>query len=167
MRVCASQRTASAYAVDGQHQACLVEFERAQDGLASAGQVPAASIGYFLHEGYLARMKSESLLRLGKPQEAAASARTGLMLYDKSFVDGYAVCTLHLSNAHLQSGEVDEAARVAGDAAGLAAQTRSARLVRELRTTRARMQPWQGTQAVSMLDEQLAACGLVLRTAST
>ncbi|MGQ0717769.1 MAG: helix-turn-helix transcriptional regulator [Pseudonocardiales bacterium] len=162
MRVCAAQRTASAYAVDGQHQACLVEFERAQDGLASAGQVPAGSIGYFLNEGYLARMKSESLLRLGKPQEAAASARTGLMLYDKSFVDGYAVCTLHLGNALLQSGDIDEAARVIGDAAGLAAQTCSARLVRELRTTRARMQPWQDTQAVSVLDDQLAACGQVL-----
>lgn len=160
MRVCAAQRTASAYAVDGQHQASLVEFERAQDGLASTGQVPAASIGYFLNEGYLARMKSESLLRLGKPQEAAASARTGLMLYDKSFVDGYAVCTLHLGNALLQSGDIDEAARVIGNAAGLAAQTCSARLVRELRATRARMHPWQGTQAVTALDDHLAEYGL-------
>jgi hypothetical protein len=76
-------------------------------------------------------------------------------------VDGYAVCTLHLGNAHLQTGEIGDAARVVGDAAGLAVQTRSARLVKELRMTRARMQPWQGTQAVSVLDDQLAACGFV------
>ncbi|MGH3717399.1 MAG: helix-turn-helix domain-containing protein [Pseudonocardiaceae bacterium] len=161
MQLCAVLRAGTAYAVDGRHKACMVEFEKAQDILASAGQAPVGSVGYFLHEGYLARRKSESLLRLGKPQEAAASADAGLTLYDKSFVDGRAVCTLHLGNAHLQSGEIDEAARVVGSAAGLAAQTRSARLVKELRTTRARMQPWQTTQAVTMLDDQLATYGLV------
>jgi DNA-binding XRE family transcriptional regulator len=46
-----------------------------------------------------------------------------------------------MGNAHLQSGEIDEAARVVGDATGLAVQTRSARLVKELRATRVRMQP--------------------------
>jgi hypothetical protein len=161
MRILAAQGAGTAYAVDGQYKACMVEFERAQDALASAGQVPAGSIGYFLDEGYLTRKKSECLLRLGKPQQAAASASAGLALYDKSFVDGHAVCTLHLGNAHLQSDEIDEAARVVSSAAGLAAQTRSARLVKELRTTRARMHPWQGTQAVTMLDDQLAAYGLV------
>lgn len=63
-----------------------------------------------------------------------------------------AFCTLFLGNAHLQSGEIEEAARVVGAAAGLAAKTRSPRLVRELHATRPRMQPWQHTQAVSMLD---------------
>ncbi|MGH3772964.1 MAG: helix-turn-helix domain-containing protein [Pseudonocardiaceae bacterium] len=161
MRICAAQRAGTAYAVDGQYKACMVEFERAQDAPASTGQIPVGSIVFFLNEGYHARMKSQCLLRLGKPQEAVASASAGLALYDRSIVDGRAVCTLHLGNAHLQSGEIDEAARVVGSAAGLAAQTRSARLVTELRTTRARMQPWQATQAVTMLDDQLAAYGLV------
>ena len=125
----------------------------------SAGQVSVESPLYFYNEGYLTSHRSECLLRLGKPQEAAASASAGLMLYDKSFVDGYAVCMLHLGNAHLQSGEIDEAAQVIGSAASLAARTRSARLVKELRTTRARMQPWQDTQAVRELDEQLAEIG--------
>lgn len=161
MRICAAQRTGTAHAVDGDYQACMVDFEAAQDALSSAGQPPAGSLGYFLNEGYIASTKSECLLRLRKPQEAVASANAGLTLYDKSFVDGRAVCTLRLGNAHLQSGEIDEAARVIGGAAGLAAQTRSARLVTELRTTRARMQPWRGTQAVTTLDDQLAAYGLV------
>ncbi|MGH3696220.1 MAG: hypothetical protein ACRDRX_19865 [Pseudonocardiaceae bacterium] len=164
MRVCVAQRASSAHAVDGQYEACMIECDKAENGLASAGQVPAGSVGYFLNEGYLARMKSKCLLRLDKPQEAAASASAGLILYDRSFVDGYTQCTLNLGNAHLRSGEIDEAARVVGDAAGLAAQTRSARLVGELRTTRARMQPWQGTRAVSMLDDQLAAGGLMSAT---
>jgi hypothetical protein len=65
---------------------------------------------------------------------------------------------LRLGNAQLQAGEIDEAARLFGDTA---AQTRSTRLVKELRNTRARMQPWQDTPAVKALDDQLATYGLV------
>jgi transcriptional regulator with XRE-family HTH domain len=160
MRVGVAQRAATAYATDGQHKACMVKLERAQESLVSAGQVSVESPLYFYNEGYLTSHRSECLLRLGKPQEAAASASAGLMLYDKSFVDGYAVCTLHLGNARLQAGEVEEAVRVIGSAASLAAQTCSARLMKELHTTRDRMQPWQGTRAVGELDERLAECGL-------
>ncbi|MGH3829676.1 MAG: helix-turn-helix domain-containing protein [Pseudonocardiaceae bacterium] len=161
LRVSAGDKAARAYATDGQYDACVAECERAQRYLASAGEVSPASPAYWIHEGLLASEKSDYLLRLGKPREAATSANTGLALFDKSFVGSLAFCTIFLGNAHLQSGEIDEAARVVGNAAGLAAQTRSARLVTELRTTRARMQPWQNTQAVTTLDDQLAAYGLV------
>lgn len=159
MRVGVAQRAATAYATDGQYKACMVKLERAHDSLVSAGQVPVESPLYFYNEGYLISHRSECLLRLGKPQEAAASASAGLRLYDKSFVDGYAVCTLHLGNARLQAGEIDEATRIISGAASLAAQTHSARLVKELRTTRGRMQPWEDTQAVRELDERLAGVG--------
>jgi hypothetical protein len=166
MRVFVAQRAASAYAVDGQYKASMTQCEKAEDSLASAGQVSAGSTGYFLNEGYLARMRSECLLRLDRPQEAAASASAGLTLYDKSFVDGYTQCALNLGNAHLRSGEIDEAARVVGDAGGRAARTRSARLVKELHTTRARMQPWRATHAVRELDDHLATCGLIPNSTS-
>jgi transcriptional regulator with XRE-family HTH domain/tetratricopeptide (TPR) repeat protein len=164
MSVGTAQRAATAYAFDGQYKEYMVEIEKARNGLASAGQLSPESPLYFYNEGYLASHESECLLRLGRPKEAVVSASAALASYDKSFVDGYAVCTLHLGNAHLQSVEIDEAARVVGDAAGLAVQTRSARLIKELHATRARMQPWQGTQAVSVLDDQLAACGLASGT---
>ncbi|MGH3796368.1 MAG: helix-turn-helix domain-containing protein [Pseudonocardiaceae bacterium] len=165
MQVCVADKSAQAYAIDSQHRACMAELEKAQDGLASAREVPAGSPAYWYHEGLLASERSGCLLRLGKPQDAANSAKGALALFDNSFVGSLAFCTLFLGNAHLQSGEIDEAARVVSDAAGLAAQTRSARLVKELRTTRAHMQPWQGTQAVKTLDDQLAAYGLVTSTA--
>lgn len=167
MRVRAAVTASMAYAIDGQYTACMAEFERAQTGLASAGPVSAESPSYYYSEGFLASMKSESLLRLGKPREAAASASVGLTLLDKSFVDSYAFCTLHLGNAHLQCGEIDEAARVVSSAVGLAAKTRSARLMKELRTTRAHLQPWQDTQAVKVLDDQLAAHGLAASSATS
>ncbi|HWR49141.1 MAG TPA: hypothetical protein VN327_16255, partial [Pseudonocardiaceae bacterium] len=111
------------------------------------------------HEGLIASHQSDCLLRLGKPQEAAAKASAGLQLFDNSFVGSLAFRMLYLGAAHLQSGEVGEAARVIGDGALLATQARSARLTSEVKATRARMQPWQGTQAVQALDEQLAAMG--------
>ncbi len=67
----------------------------------------------------------------------------------------------------VRGGEIDDAARVVGDAAGLAAKTRSARLVKELRTTRTQMQPWQDVQAVKILDDQLAAYGLASRSTTS
>ncbi len=160
MRVCVADKAARAYALDGRFEACMTECEKARGSLASTGQVSAESPAYWYHEGLLASETSDYLLQLGKPQEAVASASKGLTLFDNSFVDSRAFCTLFLGKARLQSGEVEEGARVIGTAAGLAAQTRSARLVKELRTTRAHMQPWQNTHAVKTLDDQLAACGL-------
>jgi len=155
LRVCAAERAGTAYAVDGQYEPCLIEFDKAHEGMLSATDAPPESPAYYYHEGLLVSHQSESLLLLGKPKEAVASASTGLTVFNKSYVDGYALCTLHLGNAHLQAGEIDEAAWVIGSAASLAAQNRQARLVKELRTSRARMQPWQGTQAVRELDERL------------
>lgn len=138
----------------------MAEFDWAQAGLASsAGQVPPESPAYWHHEGLLASQQSDCLLRLGRPQEAATKASAGLQVFDNSFIGSLAFCTLRLGTTHLQSGEIEEATRVIGDGALLATQARSARLTNEIKAIRARMQPWQGTQAVQALDEQLAAMG--------
>lgn len=161
MQVSTTQRAASAYAFGGQGKACIAELDKVRVSLDdSANQASPESPVYFFNTGYLASHRSECLLRIGKPREAAASARSGLALYDRSFMDGYGVCALHLGNAALQSGEIEEAAHAVGDAADLATRTRSARLIKELHTTRARLQPWQKTQAVKILDDQLQAYGI-------
>lgn len=61
---------------------------------------------------------------------------------------------------------IDEAAPVVGSAVSPLAQIRSQRLVQELRTTRARMQPWRNTPAVKALGEQLATHGLASSSAT-
>lgn len=166
LRACVADKTASVYAIDGHYTACMAECERAQNILASAGQVPAGSPAYYYQEGSLAISKSAYLLRLGKPQEAVTSASAGLALYNDSFVGTRAFCALRLGNAYLESGEIEEAARVVSDAVSPIAQIRSDRLVRELRTTRARMQPWRDTPAAKALDEQLATDGLASSSAT-
>ncbi|MGH3800607.1 MAG: hypothetical protein ACRDTD_10815 [Pseudonocardiaceae bacterium] len=137
LRVCAAERAGTAYAVDGQYKLFMAEFDRAQNDLISAGDVLPESPAYYYHEGLLASHRSECLLLPKKPNEAAASARTGLTVFNKSYVDGYAL----------------------GSAASLAAQNRQTHLVKELHTARARMQPWQGTPAVKELDERLVGMG--------
>jgi tetratricopeptide (TPR) repeat protein/DNA-binding XRE family transcriptional regulator len=165
MPVCVATQAARAYATDGQYKVCLGEFERAQETLISAGQARVESLAYWYHEGLIASEKSDCLLRLGRLDEAVFSAQAALTLFDESYVGSLAFCMLFLSNAHLQSREIDEAARVVGDAAGLAARIRSARLVKELHATRSRMRPWQSTPAVRVLDDQLASYGLVASSA--
>jgi len=161
LQVCVADRAGIAYAVDAQYKECMAEFDRAQAGLAaSAGQVSPESPAYWYHEGLLASHQSECLLQLGKPQEAAAKANTGLQLFDNSFVGSLAVCTLRLGTAHLQSGEIEEAVRVIGDGALLATQAPSARRTKKVRAARAQLQPWEHTPAVQALDEHLAALGL-------
>jgi len=160
LRVCTAERTATAHAIDGQYTACMREFDRAQTGFgSSAGQGSPASPAYWYHEGLIASQQSDCLLRLGKPVEAAVSASTGLRLFDNSFVGSQAFCTLRLGTARLQSGEVEEAARIISDGALLATQNRSIRLTKEVQTTRARMRPWQDSQAARTLDEQLVGWG--------
>jgi DNA-binding XRE family transcriptional regulator/tetratricopeptide (TPR) repeat protein len=159
LRVCAAERAGTAYAVDGQYKPFMAEFDRARNDLVSVGDVSTESPAYYYHEGLLASHQSECLLLLKQPDEAAACASTGLAVFNKSYVDGYALCALHLGNSYLQTGEVEEAVQVIGSAASLAAQNRQARLVTELYTTRARMQPWEGTQAVKDLDEWLVGAG--------
>jgi hypothetical protein len=66
-----------------------------------------------------------------------------------------------LSEAYVQCTEIDEAARLLGDAGDIAAGMSSVRLIGRLEQARAGMQPWLHTAAVRTLDERLAAYGLV------
>jgi hypothetical protein len=136
LQVCAAERAGTAYAVDGQYEPFVAEFDRAYDYLIPAVDVSPESPAYYYHEGLLASHRSECLLLLKKPDEAAASARGGLAV---------------------------EAAQVIGSAASLAAQNRQARLVKELRTAHARMEPWRETLAVRELDERLVGVGFGVR----
>ena len=160
LQVCAAERAASAYAVDGQHKECMAEFEGAFARLTLPASQRSESLVYWFHEGLIASKQSDCLLRLGKPAEAIAAAERGLQLFDSSFVGGVAFCTLRLGTARLLSGEIEEAARVIGEGALLATRNRSARLTSEVMAVRGRLQPWHNTTAVRELDERLRGWGM-------
>ncbi len=160
LQVCVAVESGMAHAVDGQHKACMSEFDRALTDLtAPAGKMSPGSPVYWFHEGLVVSRQSDCLLRLGRPTEAIAAAERGLQLFDSSFTLALTLCTLRLGTARLLSGEVEEAARVIGEGALLAIKNRAARLTKEVKTARGRMQPWQNTPAVRELDEGLRGTG--------
>ncbi|MGH3773359.1 MAG: helix-turn-helix domain-containing protein [Pseudonocardiaceae bacterium] len=160
----AELQAAGAYALDGQYGPCMAAFARAQEFLASATAGAPESLAYWLHEGTLDGDRSTFLTLLGKPRQAVEAATNALARYEHTpYVHYYAHCKVRLSKALVLSKEVAEAAQVLGDAASLAHL--SPRLATELHTTRALMQPWGATQAVTTLDAQLEAYGIRPTTA--
>ncbi|MBV9482685.1 MAG: hypothetical protein JO249_18340, partial [Acidobacteria bacterium] len=149
--------TSSRASARSTHQAeCL----RAQEFLSSATAGAPESLAYWVHEGTLDRDRSKFLSLLGKPRQAVEAAAHALARYERtSYAHDRAFCEVRLGNGLVLSKEIPEAARVLGDVASLASL--SPRLTAELHATRALMRPWGGTQAVTTLDAQLEAYGLM------
>ncbi|MGB6162043.1 MAG: helix-turn-helix transcriptional regulator [Pseudonocardiaceae bacterium] len=155
----AELRAAGAYALDGQYGPCMAACERAQEFLAGATASAPESLAYWVNEGVLNNDRSEFLLLLGKPRQAVESATNALARFDQTpYVHYYAHCEMGLGKALVLSKEITEAARVLSDAASLASL--SPRLTADLHATRALLQPWDSTPAVTTLDAQLEASGL-------
>ena len=152
-------RAARAYAADGQYDEFMRAFEQAETCLASFNGKPP-TIPHSYDAATLASIRGECLLRLGRTREAIQVSNECLVRMDPSVVRAVALTNLDLGKAYIQSKEIDEAAKVLANAADLTARNRAPRLMKELRTTRAEMQPWQETKAVKELDERLVGCGL-------
>ncbi|MGH3719577.1 MAG: hypothetical protein ACRDRI_12220 [Pseudonocardiaceae bacterium] len=164
LKALAEARAAGAYALDGQRGPYMAACERSHQFLTSAATAGTPdSLAYWVHEGTLDSSRSEYLVLLGRPQDAVDAAINARARYDRTpYVHGYALCEMRLGHALVLSHDVAEAARVLGDVAGLA--TLSPLLTAKLHATRALMQPWAGTQAVTTLDAQLHACRLMPTT---
>ncbi|MGH3790741.1 MAG: hypothetical protein ACRDQ9_08045, partial [Pseudonocardiaceae bacterium] len=166
LKALAEQMAAGAYALEGQYGPYMAACERSHQFLASVTAGSPDSLAYWVHEGTLDSVRSEFLVLLGKPQDAVDAASNARARYDRTpYVHEYALCEMRLGHALVLSHDITEAARVLGDAAGLAHL--SPRLTTRLHTTRALMQPWASTQAVTTLDAQLHACGLMPTTPTT
>lgn len=159
LKAFAELEAAGAYALDGQHGPCMAAWGRAQELLARGTAGAPESLAYWVHEGTLDSGRSTFLSLLGKPRQAVEAATSAVARYEHTpYVYRYAQCEVKLGKALVFSQEITEAARVLGDAASLASL--SPRLTAELHATRALMQPWESTQAVTTLDAQLEAYGL-------
>ena len=160
LKALAEQMAADAYALDGDHGRCLAAYERAKELLAGGKVSSPASPAYWVHEGSINSRLSVGLSALRRPRDAVEAARNALARSDRSYAGMCAFAQVRLGAALVVDREIGEAARVLGDAAGLAGI--SPRVTAELRAARAGMAPWQATPAVKALDEQLAAYGIVL-----
>lgn len=155
----AADVAARAYAADGQSDACSAALDVAGTALTMAGNQQSNYV-YFYDEGQHSATRCLCHLELHEPRPATAYAEQSLKTLDRSFARNVAFVTINLGIAHIQSNELDEAARLLGDAGELAAANSSARLVGQLKQARADMQPWQHIAAVRTLDDRLASYGL-------
>jgi hypothetical protein len=96
-------------------------------------------------------------LTLGEADRAVSYAQQSLETLDRSYVRDTAFVTVHLGMAYAQRKEIEEAARLLGDAGDIAARNSSARLTERLHQGRAMLQPWKHTTAVRQLDDRLAS----------
>lgn len=160
LRAYVADVAARAYASVGRHRACLDALESIPAYLSGTDvHTPATSLVYFYGPGQYAVSRARCLLLLHDAPGALEAAHQAVRLVDPSFVRNHAFGMVHRGTAYLQAKEIEEAARVIGQAADLAAHTRSARLVELLLQSRRQFDPWQPTSAVKDLDEQLAAYG--------
>ncbi|MGH3808297.1 MAG: hypothetical protein ACRDRU_17075 [Pseudonocardiaceae bacterium] len=100
-------------------------------------------------------------LELEKLDRAVFYRRQALEILDRSSFREFCFATIGLGEAYVQCTEIDEAARLLGDAGEIAAGHSSVRLIERLVQVRAGMQPWQHIAAVRVLDERLAVYGVV------
>lgn len=84
-------------------------------------------------------------------------AQQSLETLDRSRTRTVAMTIVDLGEAYARCKEIDEAARLLGDAADIAARNSSARLIERLKQGRAELQPWTDTAAVRGLDDRLAS----------
>lgn len=161
LRAYTADVAARAYAGMGNRRASLEALDTAHTGVTDARpQTPATSLAYFYGPAQLAQTRSLCQLQLGDAAQAEQAARESLTQMGRSFVRNQAFSAIHLGNAYLTAGELEQAVSVVGDGAALAARNRSARVMQTIAQTRANMRLWRDTPAVRELDAKLASYGL-------
>lgn len=163
LRASCADLAARAYAADGQRDACLAALDASHTALAAA---PAQIIPHPVHkynydEAIHIGTRGICHLKLHDPQRAADYAQQSLTTLDPSHVRNVAFTNVYLGMAYVQADEVDEAARLFGDAGEIAAQNNLARLIGLVQQGRADLQPWKDSVAVRALDDRLASYSVV------
>ncbi len=154
LRAYTADVAARAYATDGQRDACLTALDTAHTALtATSDQNP--SYVQFCDEALHISIRGECHLKLRETDHAVFYARQSLETLDQSRARDMAMTIVDLSQAYVHCKEIDESARLLGDAGELAARNSSARLIERLKQGRAELQPWNHTTAVRQLDERL------------
>lgn len=158
LRALCADDAAQAYAADGQREACLAALDTAATALKrTADQAPGPS--RYIEEVHLSK-RAKCHLALGDATQAADYAQQSLALLDPAYPRRVALTTVTLAQAYARSGEIDEAARLLGNAGELASRNSSVRLITVIKQGHTELHPWKNTHAVRDLDDRLATYGL-------
>lgn len=143
------------------HAHAMTSLEQAGQGLTSTPDGdPGTQLAYFYDQGQYLATRTRCLLELGDPRAALAAAGQSLAAADPAFVRNVALTRLAQAGACAQLGEPEEACQQITAATDLACRNTSPRLIRVLAGTRRQLSPWDGSPALTALDERLRTLGL-------
>jgi hypothetical protein len=115
LRAYAADVAARAYAADGQSKLCMTALDAAGTALTMTDDQQSGYV-YFYGEGQHSATRCRCHLELHEPQRAAVYAERSLKILDRSYTRNVAFATVNLGLARVQTNELDEAARLLGDA---------------------------------------------------
>ncbi|MDO0928023.1 regulator [Streptomyces sp. TG1A-8] len=151
---------ARAHGVLGEVRACtgaLVRAERALEAARPGDEVPHWA--RFFDEAQLADELGHCHRDLQQFRAAAQHAERSLRLRAPSYARSRLFCRVVLATARLGLGELDQACALGAEAAGQAAQMRSARAVEYVRDFERRLEPYRDAPPVRGYREKVAALG--------
>jgi tetratricopeptide (TPR) repeat protein len=159
LRAYTADVAARAYAADRQQSACLTALDTAHSAIIAAPEkIPGYGPTY--DEAIHIAIRGGCHLTLGEPDYAISCAQQSLKTLDQAYARDKAMTIVDLGEAYALRKEIDEAARLLGDAGEIACRNSSARLLERLKQSRADLQPWAHTTAVRQLDDRLTAYGM-------
>jgi hypothetical protein len=140
------------------HAHCMKSLEQAHHELANAPDGdPGARLVYFYGDGQYLSTRTGCLLDMDDPEPALAIAEQSVVETDPAFVRNVAITRLAQARAHTQLANIDAACRQVAEAARLARHNSSPRLVSAVAESRETLSPWNGSAAVTVLDDELRA----------
>jgi ATP/maltotriose-dependent transcriptional regulator MalT len=151
---------ARAHGVLGEVRACtsaLVRAERALEAARPGDEVPYWA--RFVDEAQLADEFGHCHRDLQQYRAAAQHAERSLQLRASGYARSRLFCRVVLASACLGLGELDQACALGAEAAGQAAEMRSARAIEYVKDFERRLEPYKDAAPVKGYREKVAALG--------
>lgn len=151
---------ARGHGVLGEIRACTAALVRAERALEAAR--PGDDVPYwatFFDEAQLADEFGHCHRDLQQFRAAAQHAERSLQLRAPAYARSRLFCRVVLATARLGLGELDQACRLAAEAAGQASEMRSVRAVEYVRDFERRLEPYKDAAPVRTYRDKVAALG--------
>ncbi|MBO2455029.1 hypothetical protein J4573_48635 [Actinomadura barringtoniae] len=152
--------SAGTLALTGDGHASDRSFDRAMDIAARARSGAEPAYFYWLSPAMIKSGGTNRVLNLKRPDAAIQAAEESLHGLGPSYRIDRGFTLTYLAEALVLKREIAAAVEKTREVAEIAADCRSERLVRNVRRTRSRLEPWADTVHVRELDEQLRTLNL-------
>ncbi|MCK9924367.1 helix-turn-helix transcriptional regulator [Frankia sp. AgPm24] len=150
-------REAEEQAARGEGRAALTALDRAQDAFDRGESDGSRVWTHFFDRGRLDGLKVTTYTRLRRPAAAYAAATEALRVAGPGATKKRSLLLSDIAEVHIQRREIDAACHFAAESLAIVAQTDFSLGLARVRRAREHLRPWQHTQVVRDLDDQLRA----------